>query len=60
MSSLEFLFITDGLDVLIVMLLKEFCQDLQILDGTWPSGQLVRALDQVTSSHLVKCRHPLG
>ncbi len=60
MSSLEFLLISDGLDVAIVMLLKEFCQDLQIFDVTWPSGQLVGALDQVHDSHLSKWIHPLG
>ncbi len=27
---------------------------------SWPSGQLVRSLDQVLNSHLFKCRHPLG
>ncbi len=60
MSSLKFLLITDALDMPIIMLLKEICQDLQILNGTWPSGQLMRALDQVHDSHLFKCHHPLG
>ncbi len=27
---------------------------------TWSSGQFVRALAQVTDSHLSKCRSPLG
>ena len=35
-------------------------QDLQIFDGTWSSGQFVRAFGQVTDSHLLKCRYPLG
>ncbi len=63
MSTLEFQIITDGLDVPIVMLLKEVCKHgkgLQILDGTWPSGQLVRALHQALYGYLFKCRHPLS
>ncbi len=58
MSSLDFLLITGWSDVPIVMLLKEICQELQILDGTWSSGQLVGALDQVHNSHLSKWSHP--
>ena len=34
--------------------------ELQILDDTWSSGQLVRALAQVTKGHLFKCWPPLG
>ena len=60
MSSLKFLLITNALDMPIIMLFKEICQDPKILNGTWPSGQLVRALDQVRSSQLFKCHHPLG
>ena len=42
MGSLEFLLITDALDMPIIMLLKKICQDLQILNHGM-------ALDQVVS-----------
>ena len=59
-SSLEFQLITEWSDVPIVMLLKEICLALKILDGTWSSGQLERVLAQVLDSHLFKCTCPLG